>query len=37
MTRSGGRSAGVMLYCQPIFQHPFTGWEIVLVVNYSRG
>jgi hypothetical protein len=34
LIRSGSRKAGATIYCKRIFQHPFDGFEIVLVVTY---
>jgi hypothetical protein len=33
--RSGSREAGATLYCKRVFEHPFDGFEIVLVVLYA--
>lgn len=31
IVKSGGPSAGATIYCKRIYQHPFNGFEIVLV------
>lgn len=36
LIKSGGPSAGATLYCKKIFQHPYGGFEIVLVVFHRK-